>query len=109
MTREEFESQLKSLGFYYEKEEEFHRDVFINDHYRFVRLSEMSMYKASLVIYVDRYTTRIIWWLDKNHKLTKSYYMNKDVAESSLAVSLISSFIDYCEETYKVDIDSYKL
>ena len=108
MTREEFESQLKSLDFHFEREEEYHRDVFINDHYKFVRFQKYE-YKVSIVIYVDRYTTRIIWWLDNSHRLTKSYYMNKDVKDLPLAVSLISSFINYCEETYKVNVEIYKV
>ena len=108
MTREEFERQLISLDFHFEREEEFHRDVFDNFDFRIVYQS-LDMYRVRLVIYVDRYTVRMVWWLDDNHKLTKSYYMHKEVKEEKLAVSLITSFVENCKDVYKVDLGKYRI
>ena len=106
MTREEFCEGLKNLDFFYERENEFNRDVFTNDHFQLVT-NDLKFYKLSLVVYVDRYTMRLIWWLDDNHKVTKSCYMHKEVKDSDSVVSLIVMCVMSCAELYKVDLNKY--
>lgn len=119
MNKEEFENQLKKLDFHFEIDEEYHRDVFTSDHFKVVKtstspegnmeyLTKTSIYRLNLEIYVDRYTVSMIWWLDRSHKVTKSYYMHIDVKEKLSAVGLISDFVAYCVDTYKVDLNNYK-
>ena len=106
MTREEFCEGLKNLDFFYERENEFNRDVFTNDHFQLVT-NDLKIYKLSLVVYVDRYTMRLIWWLDDNHKVTKSYYMHKEVKDSDSVVLLLMSCVKSLVELYKVDLNKY--
>ena len=106
MTREEFCEGLKNLDFFYERENEFNRDVFTNDHFQLVT-NDLKIYKLSLVVYVDRYTMRLIWWLDDNHKVTKSCYMHKEVKDSDSVVSLLVMCVMSCAELYKVDLNKY--
>ena len=106
MTREEFCEGLKNLDFFYEREYEFNRDVFTNDHFLLV-VNDMTIYKLSLVVYVDRYTVRVVWWLDGNHKVTTSCYMHKDVKGCESAVSLLVSCVMSLVEFYKVDLNKY--
>lgn len=106
MTREEFCEGLKNLDFFYERESEFNRDVFTNDHFQLVT-NDLKNYKLSLVVYVDRYTVRMVLWLDDNHKVTTSCYMHKEVKESCSVISLLSSCIMSCVELYKVDLNKY--
>lgn len=106
MTREDFCEGLKNLDFFYERENEFNRDVFTNDHFRIVA-NDLRIYKFCLVVYVDRYTMRMVWWLDDSHKVTKSCYMHKEVKDCDSATSLLVSCIKSCAELYKVDLDKY--
>ena len=95
MTREEFTNQLESLDFHYDRYGEYNRDAYDNDQVR-------------LEIFVDYYTVRMVWRLNNSHKLSRCYYVNREIKESELAVSIISRFIVYCVETYKVDISKYE-
>jgi hypothetical protein len=106
MTREEFREGLKNLDFFYERENEFNRDVFVNDHFQLVT-NDQKIYKLSLVIHVDRYTMRLIWWLDDNHKVTTSCYMHKEVKDSDSVISLLVSCVKSLVELYKVDLNKY--
>ena len=107
MTREEFTNQLESLDFHYDRYGEYNRDAYDNDHYRLVDY-ENKVYKVRLEIFVDYYTVRMVWRLNNSHKLSRCYYVNREIKESELAVSIISRFIVYCVETYKVDISKYE-
>ena len=106
MTRDEFCEGLKNLDFFYERENEFNRDVFTNDHFQLVT-NDLKIYKLSLVVYVDRYTMRLIWWLDDNHKVTTSCYMHKEVKDSDSVVFLLVSCVKTLVELYKVDLNKY--
>jgi len=106
MTREEFCEGLKNLDFFYDRENEFNRDVFTNDHFQLVT-NDLDIYKLSLVVYVDRYTMRLVWWLDDNHKVTKSYYMYKEVKDSDSVISLLMLCVKSLVELYKVDLNKY--
>jgi hypothetical protein len=106
MTREEFCEGLKNLDFFYECENEFNRDVFTNDHFQLVT-NDLEIYKLSLVVYVDRYTMRLVWWLDDNHKVTTSCYMHKEVKDSDSVISLLMSCVKSLVELYKVDLNKY--
>lgn len=107
MTQEEFKQQLTELDFRYDRYGEYNRDAYDNDHYRLVD-HENKIYKVRLEIFIDYYTVRMVWWLDNSHKLSKCYYVNKEIRENELAVSVIRSFIDYCVKTYGVDIKKYE-
>ena len=107
MTKEEFCEGLKNLDFFYDRENEFNRDVFTNNH--FLVKNDPKSYKLSLVVYIDRYTMRLIWWLDDSHKVTTSRYMHKEVKDCDSAVSLIVSCIKSLAETYKVDLNKYSV
>ena len=106
MTREEFCEGLKNVDFFYERENEFNRDVFTNDHFQLVT-NDLEIYKWSLVVYVDRYTMRLVWWLDDNHKVTTSCYMHKEVKDSDSVISLLMSCVKSLLELYKVDLNKY--
>ena len=106
MTRKEFCEGLKNLDFFYERENEFNRDVFTNDHFQ-LATNDLEIYKLSLVVYVDRYTMRLVWWLDDNHKVTKRYYMHKEVKDSDSVVSLLVLCVKSLVELYKVDLNKY--
>lgn len=106
MTRNEFCEDLKNLDFFYEREDEFHRDNFFNDHFKLVT-NDLKSYKLSLVVYVDRYTVRIIWWLDNTHKVGKSYYMNKDVNDCESAISLLASCVYSLADSFKIDMNDF--
>lgn len=106
MTREELCEGLKNLDFFYERENGFNRDVFTNDHFM-LATNSLKYYKLSLVVYVDRYTVRVVWWLDDNHKVTKSYYMHKEVKDSDSVVSLLVTCVMSLVELYKVDLNKY--
>ena len=94
------------MDFFYERENEFNRDVFTNDHFQLVT-NDLKIYKLSLVVYVDRYTMRLVWWLDDNHKVTKSYYMHKEVKDCSSVVLLLVLCVKSLVELYKVDLNKY--
>ena len=106
MTREEFCEGLKNFDFFYDRENEFNRDVFTNDHFR-LATNDLEIYKLSLVVYVDRYTMRLVWWLDDNHKVTTSCYMHKEVRDCSSVISLLMSCVKSLVDLYKVDLNKY--
>lgn len=94
MSREELEQQLMNSGFRKERFSEYHNNAFVNDTYK---------YKDSLIsleVFVDRYNVRIIWWHDKGKKVSKNYYINKEIVEFKDVEELINTFITKMISTY---------
>ena len=64
MTQEEVKDKLLSLGFSYERNNEYHRDEYT------------SMYKNTKVeIFVDYYSLKLVWWYRPNRKAAKCFYL----------------------------------
>lgn len=74
MTQEEVKDKLLSLGFSYERNEEYHRDEYT------------SMYKNTKVeIFVDYYSLMLGWWYTPNRKAAKCFllkYMTEPLDEN---------------------------
>ena len=106
MTKEELTIGLENLKFKNWYDDEFHRHVYINDSTK-VELSDNRYVKVNLELYVDYYTLRIIWWLEKGKKVTKSYYMKREVEKIACMNELLSLFVTQCSMDYGVDLHKY--
>ncbi len=71
MTKEEIKSYLTKLGFTYERDSEYNRDVYINEKLVFDNKT------TKLVLYVCYYTIRFEWWYDMTKKVGTSFYVDK--------------------------------
>ena len=69
----------------------------------------MECYKLSLVVYADRYTAKIVWWLDNTHKVATSCYMHKEINDCDSVVSLLASCIKLLVELYKIDLSYFSV
>lgn len=71
MTKEEIRTSLESLGFSYERDKEYNRDVYTNEQL----IVENKTTK--LVLYVCYYTIRFEWWYEATKKVGTSFYVDK--------------------------------
>lgn len=70
MTKVEIKSVLEKLGFTYERDSEYNRDVYTNKSFFFLNR------ETKLEIFVDYYTIRFVWWYSRNQKVGTSFYIN---------------------------------
>ena len=66
MTKEELHSFLTSEGYSYERDNEYHRDVFTK-----------YIDGKKLEVFADYYTIRVLWWYEHNRKTSTSAYLRK--------------------------------
>ena len=102
MSREELKEKLIEAKFEYGHDDEFHRDVFTNEKAK-IKKGEKSLF-VNLQVFVDYYTVRIIWYYDGRNKVSKSYYMRKDIDKINSVDELFSSFIAETSQKYKIEI-----
>ena len=105
MTREELKSQLTELKFEHWYDEEFHRDMFTNKASE-VKVGEKTLF-LSLNVFVDYHTVRIVWWYDENRKVTKCYYVLRDMGKASSFSEVLTKFAEDCSKAYGVDLNNY--
>lgn len=106
MTKDELKSQLAETKFEFWRDDEFHRDVYTNKSAK-VTLDESKSLIVNLELFVDYYTLRIVWWLEKGKKVTKSYYMKRDVEKICDLNELLGVFVSLCSTDYGVDLNKY--
>ena len=76
MTRGELYTFLRREGYTYERDNEYHRDVFTN-----------YIDGNKIEVFADYYTVRILWWYEPNRKTSTSAYISK-VDESILRLMI---------------------
>lgn len=106
MSREELEKQLSASKFRFWRDEEYHRDAYTNEN-ALIKTENGLKIRASLEIFIDYYTVRIVWYLENGRKVAKSYYVHKLPNNFDSLDSLLSDFANECFTLYKVDLDKY--
>lgn len=96
MTKEELTSQLLDLGFKHDVYSEYHNEAFEHKKYIFGRK------RLSLEMFVDYYNLRIVWHYGEGKKISKNYYMSKEVSSYKSAKTLINDFVSYCGKMYGI-------
>lgn len=105
MNKDELKEQLIEANFEIWHDDEFHRDTFTNKTAK-IDVDEKTL-KVSLQVFVDYYTVRIIWWIEPNKKVAKSYYVNPTIKEIVGIDELLSAFVAECSVMYGVDLSKY--
>ena len=96
MTREELENQFADLGFKHDVFSEYNNDVFENMEY------VLGDKRLNLEAFVDYYNLRLIWHYCDGKKVSKNYYISKEVADYNSAKALIEDFVAYCMVEYGI-------
>lgn len=96
MTKEKLKDYLVSLGFTYERDDEFNRDVYTNN------LFFVANKNTKLVIYICYYTMRFEWWYESNKKIGTSFYLSKIL--SMFSGKFIIDTIKNLQEKYNIKI-----
>lgn len=105
MTKSDLKVDLLKLKFDYWRNDEFNRDEFRGS---FLFERDRKFFIASLDIQVDYYNVRIIWYYEKGKKVSKCYYVRKEFAGFKDLSEMLSTFLSYCIDFYKIDIDILK-
>lgn len=66
MTKEEVKELFMSLGYAYERDEEYHRDYYTTKYN-----------DTKVEIFVDYYTLRVLWWYEPRMRVGKNYRMSQ--------------------------------
>ena len=94
----EFKAELIVLGFKREKNTEYNNDVFTNESY--------GDGKLCIEVYVDSYNVRFVWKLGNGKKVSKCFYIHRDIAECEKVADLISEFIHYSIKLYGIKVNT---
>ena len=105
MTRGELKSQLIELKFDSWHDDEFNRDVFTNKTTEII-VGERS-FSLSLHVFIDYHTVKVVWWYEKNKKVTKCYYMLRDIGAVSSFRDVLAKFAEDCSMLYMIDLNKY--
>ena len=98
MTKEEFELSLESCGFSKQRFTEYNNNAFVNKSF------EYDNAMLNLEVFVDRYNVRIVWWHKNGKKVSKCFYINKEVALHENARTLIEDFVALMKSTYGITL-----
>lgn len=96
MTRDEFEFSLEFYGFKKQRFSEYNNDAFVNKCYSFCDR------QLHLEVFVDYYNVRIVWWYGEGKKVSKCYYVKKDLAQYNDARRLIDEFVLSMRKLYGI-------
>ena len=105
MTRDELKTQLAELKFDNWRDDEFNRDVFTNKTADVV-VGERS-FSLNLQVFVDYHTVKVVWWYDNNKKVTKCYYMLRDIGAVGSFRDVLAKFAEECSVLYMIDLNKY--
>lgn len=94
MTRDEFEYGLEFYGFSKQRFSEYNNDAFENTGYVFGEK------RLHIEVFVDYYNIRIVWWHEKGKKVSKCYYVKKDLSIYNDAKRFIDDFLISMMSTY---------
>ena len=95
MTRQELIQELINSVFSREKYSEYNNEAFETKSY-----SEKQLHMEA---FIDYYTLRLVWWYTENKKVSKCYYVNRDLVNFENVESLLSKFITDMAKTYRID------
>lgn len=102
MEVKELKQQLKHSNFDYWRDDEFHIDVYSNES-AYVKVGT-NVISANLEVHIDCFLVRVIWYYKGRNKVSKSYYLYKEIAGTASLEELFSSFISETSTKYKIDI-----
>ena len=91
----EFKAELIVLGFTREKYSEYHNEVFTNNCY--------GEKKLNIEVYIDSYNVRFVWKLGNGKKVSKCFYIHREIAECEKVADMISEFIHYSIKLYGLE------
>lgn len=106
MTDKQFAKELAELGFAYNRDSEYNRDVYFNDKF-LLATNDLKVYSLRITIYIDYYTVRMVLYTDTKHKYCESFYVNRELSQQQTAVHFISTFVDNCVRTYGIDLELF--
>lgn len=96
MTRDEFEYSLEFYGFTKQRYSEYNNDAFVNMSYGYEDKH------LNLEVFVDKYNIRIVWWHEEGKKVSKCYYVKKDLVLYNDAKKLIDDFVVSMRSLYGI-------
>lgn len=85
-----------------ERESEYNRDYFQKRDYPLENLRDFSKFTANIVVLVDYYNVTVRWYHESGQKVSKSFYIHRDLPEYESAEILLSMFIEYCIDTFQI-------
>ena len=96
MIRDEFEFGLEFYGFTKQRYSEYNNNAFVNNSYSYGDKN------LKLEVFVDYYNVRIVWWYGEGKKVSKCYYVKKDLSLYSDAKKLIDEFVSSMRALYGI-------